>query len=108
MSINDLKWNADEKKVARAAFDKAYQREMEEIQNTLFDKVAKLKNDKEVWSIYNYLTKRKNNVDNKYDYRYSQLIIVFGKLMKEGYLREEDISRLSEEKIEFIKKVSSI
>jgi len=108
MSINDLKWNADEKKVARAAFDKAYQREMEEIQNTLFDKVAKLKNDKEVWSIYNYLTKRKNNVDNKYDYRYSQLIIVFGKLMKEGYLREEDISGLSEEKIEFIKKVSSI
>ena len=42
MSIYDLKWNADEKKVARAAFDKAYKREMEEIQNALFDKVAKI------------------------------------------------------------------
>ena len=36
MSIYDLNWNTDEKKVARAAFDKAYQREMEEIQNALF------------------------------------------------------------------------
>jgi len=108
MSIYDLKWNADEKKVARAAFDKAYQQEMEEIQNALFEKVAKIKNDKDVWSIHNYLSKRRDKVDNKYDYRYSQLILVFGKLMKEGYLMEEDISGLSEEKIEFIKKVSSI
>lgn len=31
MNIFDVKWDPKEKKVARAAFDKAYQREMEEI-----------------------------------------------------------------------------
>jgi hypothetical protein len=108
MSIYDLKWNTNEKKVARAAFDKAYKREMEEIQNALFDKVAKLKNDKDVWSIQKYLSKRRYNIDNKYDYRYSQLILVFSKLMKEGYLKEEDLFGLSEDKLEIIKKVSSI
>jgi len=107
MSIHEIKWNATEKKVARAAFDIAYQREMEEIQNALFDKVAKIKNVNDIWSIHNYLTKRKNGIDEKYDYRYSQLIIVFGKLMKEGYLKEEDLSGLSGDKLESIKKVSS-
>jgi hypothetical protein len=108
MSIYDLNWNANEKKVARSAFDKSYQREMEEIQNDLFEKVAKIKNDKDVWSIHNYLSKRRNNIDNKYDYRYSQLILVFSKLMKEGYLKEEDLSGLSEDKVDLIKKMSSI
>lgn len=107
MSIYDLQWSPKEKKIARTAFDKAYKREMEEIKNSLIKQVTKIKDDKSIWSIHNYLTERRNIIDKKYDYRYSQLILIFSQLMREGYLIEEDLSGLSEDKIEKIKSLSS-
>lgn len=103
----DMQWSPKEKKIARAAFDKAYQREMSEIKGALLDQIAKLKEDKEVWSIHDYLSKRRAWVDRKYDYRYSQLILVFSQLMKEGYLNEDDLIGLDENKLEIIKNFSS-
>ncbi|MEW6654980.1 MAG: hypothetical protein AB1394_16145 [Bacteroidota bacterium] len=106
MIIYDLEWNADEKKVARSAFDKAYQREIEEIKNALKEKVTSLQNEKDVWTIHDYLSKRRNLADKKYDYRYSQLILVFSQLMREGYLTEADLFGLSDDKIEIIKNLA--
>ncbi|MDQ7815581.1 MAG: hypothetical protein RDU14_00985 [Melioribacteraceae bacterium] len=107
MSILDVKWDPKEKKIARAAFDKAYQREMGDIKAALRGQIAKLKDDEMVWSIHNYLSDRRSKVDNKYDYRYSQLLLVFGRLLKEGYLKEEDLFGLSDDKIKLIKSLSS-
>jgi len=103
MSILDVKWDPKEKKIARTAFDRAYQREMAEIKAALLDQITKLKDDEKVWSIHNYLSECRAEVDRKYDYRYSQLILVFGRLLKEGYLKEEDIVGLSDDKIKLIK-----
>ena len=47
-------------------------------------------------------------MDSKYDYRYLILIIVLGKLMKEGLILDSDIDKLSQDKIDAIKRVSSI
>lgn len=104
MSIYDLNWSNDEKKIARKAFDNAYQREMDNIKSSLMDKVSQIKTNADIWAIEDFLLEKRKNVDSKYDYRYSQLIIVFGRLLSEGYLNEEDISELSEEKKDFIKK----
>jgi len=106
MNRFDVKWDPKEKKVARAAFDKAYQREMEEIKIALYDQIAKLKDDETVWPIHNYLSERRSIIDNKYDYRYSQLLLVFGRLLKEGYLKEEDLFGLSDDKLNLIKSLS--
>lgn len=106
MSIYDLKWSSDEKKVARKAFDNAYQREMDEIKSLLLNKVSQIKNNADIWSIEDFLSVKRKVIDSKYDYRYSQLIIVFSRLFGDGYLIEEDISELSEEKSELIKKLS--
>ena len=67
MSLSELKWKTDEKKVARAAFDKAYQTEVEEITNVLKEKVKNVTNDKDVWALHDYLSKRRRLVDEKYD-----------------------------------------
>lgn len=107
MSIYDFKWSADEKKVARIAFDKAYQREMEEIKNALTEKVKELQNEKDVWALHDYLTERRKLVDRKYDYRYSQLILVFSQLIREGNLSIIELSDLTDDKIELIMKLSS-
>ena len=107
MSIYDLKWSGDEKKVARKAFDNAYQREMDNIKSSLMDKVSQIKTNADIWVIDDFLSEKRKIVDSKYDYRYSQLIMVFSRLLSEGYLKEEDISELAEEKREVIKKLSN-
>lgn len=107
MSIYDLKWSSDEKKVAKKAFDNAYQREMDNIKSSLMDKVSQIKTNADIWVIDDFLSEKRKIVDSKYDYRYSQLIMVFSRLLSEGYLKEEDISELAEEKREVIKKLSN-
>ena len=107
MSFYEMKWSSSEKKIARAAFNKAYQREMEEIINHIYEKTARLKNAKDVWELHNYLSERRRAIDQKYDYRYSQLILVFSRLLNENYILEEDLIELSEDKLEIIKKLSS-
>lgn len=106
MSIYDLNWSNDEKKIARKAFDIAYQREMDNIKSSLMDKVSQIKTNADIWAIEDFLSAKRKVIDSKYDYRYSQLIMVFGRLLSEGYLNEEDISELSEGKKELIKQLS--
>jgi hypothetical protein len=106
MSIYDLKWSNEEKKVARKVFDNAYQREMDEIKSLLLNKVSQMKTNSELWAIEDFLSEKRKVVDSKYDYRYSQIILVFSRLLCEGYLSEEDISELAEEKRDLIKKLS--
>jgi hypothetical protein len=42
----------------------------------------------------------------KYDYRYSQLISVFGRLIREGRLTEAHLEGLSQDKLEFIRRIA--
>jgi hypothetical protein len=107
MSIYDLNWSNEEKKVARKAFDNAYQREMKGIKSLFIEKVSQMKTDSELWAIEDFLNERRKVVDKKYDYRYSQLIVVFSRLLSEGYLSEEDISELNEDKKELINKLAA-
>ena len=67
-----------------------------------------MEDPKEIWKIYDYLKKKRRDMDSKYDYRYLILIIVLGKLMKEGLILDSDIDKLSQDKIDAIKRVSSI
>jgi hypothetical protein len=72
---------------------------MIEIKDALLEQIAKLKDDKNIWLIHNYLIVRRDKVNKKYDYRYSQLI-------REGYLVEDDLIGLNHEKINIIKSLA--
>ena len=47
-------------------------------------------------------------IDAKYDYRYSQLIIVFGALLRQQRIQEDDLLGLSEEKLASIRRVATL
>ena len=53
-----------------------------------------------------YLTQRRKEIDRKYDYRYSQLTQVFGRLLYEKRLREEELSGLREDKLKPIRSLA--
>jgi hypothetical protein len=78
-TLCDLKWSGKEKKVAREAFDKAYKREMQHIQREVSKRVKSFRENAEVWKLHDYLSEVRREVNRKYDYRYSMLILVFGR-----------------------------
>lgn len=57
----------------------------------------------DVWELEHYLTERRNEIDRKYDYRYTQLTHVFGRLLREGRLREEELRGFGEDKLKSIR-----
>jgi hypothetical protein len=81
---------------------------MESIKFSLYEKVASIKKDKDIWELHNYLSERREQVDSKYDYRYSVLLNVFAALIMEGFLFEDDLEGLSDEKIAIIDKFCSL
>src|ERR1700685_1221230 len=48
------------------------------------------------------LSERRKQIGRKYDYRYSQLRLVLGRLLYENRLREDDLSGLREDKMKSI------
>ena len=59
-----------------------------------------------LWHLLEYLTKKREELDKKYDYRYSVLPLVFARLIQEGWLTKEDLAGLSDEKLTEIPQIA--
>lgn len=105
--MRDLKWSEAEKKIARRAFEAAMRREYSALMENLKRRAVQAENPEDIWAIHDYLTEHRRDIDGKYDYRYSQLVIVFGRLLKEKWLYENDIEGLGEEKLQAIRHIAS-
>lgn len=101
-------WSNTEKILARQAYDRAYERECTKIFDKVQEMLSYIEDPKEIWKVDDYLRKKRREMDAKYDYKYSMLIIIFGKLMKEGLIVDSDINDLSRDKIDSIKRIASI
>jgi hypothetical protein len=97
--VDSLQWSSTEKKIAREAFDKALQREYEALIQDVKQRAIAIENPLEVWDLHDLLTQRRMEIDEKYDYRYSVLLIVFARLIREGWLRFEELEGLREDKL---------
>lgn len=100
--MRDLTWSASEKKVARQAFDLALQAEYAQLMAEFKARADAAENPGALWEIMDWLDSRRREIDTMYDYRYSQLIYVFGNLLSKGVLTREQLHGLSEDKLQFI------
>jgi hypothetical protein len=103
---NEPIWSRSEKTVARIAFDAALGRELHEVIQQAKKMAGKIQQSSDLWDLEHYLTQRRKEIDRKYDYRYSQLTQVFGKLLYEKRLREEELRGLQEDKLNSIRSVA--
>ena len=103
---NEPTWSKSEKAIARTAFDAALKRELQDVMQKTKQMANQIKEPAEVWELEHYLTERRKEIDRKYDYRYSQLTQVFGRLLYEKRLREEELRGLREDKLKPIRSVA--
>jgi hypothetical protein len=96
---NEAIWSKSEKTAARQAFDAALGRELHAAMQEAKKMVSQIKEPADLWDLEHYLTERRKEINRKYDYRYSQLTHVFGRLLHEGRLSEEELRGLREDKL---------
>ena len=101
----ELRWSKAEKNAARAAFELALAREMKIIRREAESLLHSAKDDFDVWKLHDYLTQKRREIDRKYDYRYSVLILLFARLAHEDWLTLDELSGLGQEKTGLIKEV---
>ena len=107
-SMRELKWSQGEKAIARKAFERALQQELEAVMQEAMKRAAKIAQPSDLWELEHYLTERRKEIDRKYDYRYSVLPRVFGVLVREGRLTEEDLRGLGEDKLSPIRACANL
>ena len=100
---NEPTWSRSEKTVARAAFDAALKRELQKTMQEVKQMANQVNEPADLWNLEHYLTQRRKEIDRKYDYRYSQLTQVFGRLLYEKRLRQEELRGLREDKLKPIR-----
>lgn len=104
----DLKWSNAEKRLARELFERALQAELQETVAEFKSLAAAVNSPNEMWNVHGFLAQRQCEIDAKYNYRYSQLLLVLSRLVREGRLREEQLAGLSEEKRSIISRYLSL
>jgi hypothetical protein len=100
---NEATWSKSEKAIARTAFDAALKRELQDVMRKTKQMANQIKEPADVWELEHYLTERRKEIDRKYDYRYSRLTQVFGRLLYEKRLGEEELAGLREDKLKSIR-----
>ena len=104
--MSSTEWSKREKEIARKAFKVAYNREQQAILEDIRRRTSEVSDLAELWRLQEYLTETRIEIGEKYDYRYSVLNLVFARLICEGWLQEEDLEGLADEKLDEICRIS--
>ncbi len=108
MVLHDLKWSSSEKRAAREAFDSALESVLAKVMAEFKRRAAAAATPSDLWEIEDYLRRQRREIDETFDYRYSQLLLVFARLIHEGHLDESRLAGLSEEKREILRSFLSL
>ena len=106
--MHDIKWTNSEKKLAREVFERALQRELTATIEEFKSRASTVTTPDELWAMSKYLDRKQRDIDSKYDFRYSQLIHVFGRLLRETAISAEELDGLSEEKLAYIYRIAEL
>ena len=107
--MEHLKWSESEKRLSRRLYEAALEAELAEVIAEFKSKSAAVRTPEDMWALESYLAQQRREIQRKYDYRnYSQLLFVFGRLVREGRVQIEQLQGFSEEKLSCIERIVSV
>ena len=104
----DFTWSKTEKQIAKRAYDAAHKREYAKLIDKTREMAGKMREPGDLWRLHDFLARTLKEIDEKYDYRYSQLIMVFARLVHQGWLSLEELEGLHEDKLAKIELIRSL
>jgi hypothetical protein len=99
MQVSNAEWSQTEQTIAQTAFNRAYEREINTLIKEVHEKASTIAELNDVWQLHDFLSARRHEIDGKYDYRYSGLVFVFARLVKEGWLHLNELEGLDKDKL---------
>src|ERR1700674_1744656 len=105
---NEPTWSRSEKAIARKVFDAALKRELQEVMQKTKQLAHQINKPADLWDLERYLTQRRKDIDSKYDSRSSRLTRVFGRLLCERRVSEDELRGLREDRVEAIRSCAKV
>ena len=99
MQVSEAEWTDIEKKIARSAFDNAYEREIEALLKQVREQASTVVDLGNLWQLHDFLSAKRYEVEGKYDFQYSVLLFVFAGLIKDGWLHLDELEGLDKDKL---------
>ena len=101
----DFKWSASEKKVARQAYERALEARLERLMTQFKARAAAATTPADVWAVEEFLREQRQDIERTFDYRYSQLPLVFARLILAGLMDEADLKGLADDKLGAMRRI---
>lgn len=101
--MRDLHWSPKEKTIARQAFDRALHRELEATIREAKQMAVRIEEPDELWELERHLTRRRKEIDAKYEFKYSVLLLVLADLVRKGCINLDELHGLAEDKLRIIR-----
>lgn len=101
-------WSPSEKKLARTVFQRALERELAERVADFKQRAAQVESAEDMWALRGFIERAQRDIERRYDFRWSQLLFVFGVLHREGRINDAELQGLSEDKLSFIRGISAL
>jgi hypothetical protein len=92
-------WSASEQAIARAAFDRAYGRAIEQLVVAVQARSSGLDSAQTVWELHDFLSIQRHSIEGRFDFRLEGILFVFASLVKENLLDLSELSGLEGEKL---------
>lgn len=108
MQVSSINWTKTEEEIAHQALKKAHQRETDYLIQQVREYASQIAEIDDLWRINDFLSARRHDIDGKYDYRDSMFVFVFSQLIKEGWLKWDDLEGLSQDKLTKISALTRI
>jgi hypothetical protein len=105
--VNDWKWSDAEKRLAQRVYEEARLAELAETLADFKARAAAAPTVDEMWPLEGHLRSRRRELEEKYQYRYSQLPFLFARLLREGRVHASQLAGLSSDKLEAIRRMAS-
>ncbi len=103
----DQRWSKPERAIARKAFEHALHQELQHTIQHAKQMAAAVKQPSELWDLEDHLRQRRKEIDSKYDYRESNFTFLFGRLLHERRITEEQLRGLSDDHLQAIRSVAA-
>jgi hypothetical protein len=100
---HELRWTKSERAIARKAFERGLNLELQQVIEQAKQMATAISQPAELWELEHHLTQRRKEIDRKYEYRGSKFPFVFGTLLHESRLTEEDLRGVGEDKLKAIR-----